>query len=137
MDSKTGRTYQHPSWTSAGRLAPLVIDKKGDVWVAPAPMINTLDNPTEKQNTLYRIDGKTGQMQAVISLPYPTLPTAQNPFGLLGLGYDCETTNLFATTVMASDRNNERGRIFSLNTQNPQQVTIIDSLKNIFLLILH
>ncbi len=37
--------YQHPSWSSAGYLSPLNLDRDGAAYVAPVPWISTLYNP--------------------------------------------------------------------------------------------
>ena len=115
--SQTGemRRFQHPSWKDAGFLAPITRDVDGNVFVAPAPVINTLLNPIENQNTVYRIDGKTGEMKPLTNLPPAAKSNEQNPFGALGLTFDCDTDSLYVSSVYGSSRQTEAGRIHRIN----------------------
>jgi len=122
------KIYQHPSWKSAGWLAPMVISPQGNILVAPAPVINILENQPDKQNTIYIVDGQTQEMRPLIDLPSEKKPSDQNPYGLLGLAYDCNNHLLFASSVMGSDRENEVGKIYAIDVQTNK---IIDELPNI------
>lgn len=129
-DPNTGSThyYQHPSWTAAGYLGPVVPDENGNLYVAPVPHINVLDNPASDQTRLYRVDTNTGIMNILMTLPAVALPTAQNPFGALGLTYDCETHTLYATSVAGSTPQKENGRIFHID---PISRTILSEFDNV------
>jgi hypothetical protein len=109
------KPYQHDSWKSAGFLAPIQLSQNGDVFVAPAPTINVLENPILEQNTLYKVDGKTQEMKPFAKLPVGAKTSDQNPFGLLGLGYDCETGVIYASSVFGSTRLSEIGSIFAID----------------------
>lgn len=122
------RTYQDPTWSKAGWMGPLTWDAAGNTFVGPAPKINVLDNPTKDQNILYRIDGMTAQMEKFIDLPTNALPNEQNPYGILGMTYMCTGNILFVSSVMGSDRENERGIIYSIDLTNKK---IIDKLENV------
>lgn len=130
QDSPIVKRYQHPSWQSAGFLGPMVIDESGNVYVAPAPKINNLYNDPVKQNIIYKIDAQTGEMKPLIDLPRGGAISDQNPYGIMGLAYDCEAGILYVTSVSGSDRDHVRGRIFSLrNIQNSP--AIVDTLENV------
>jgi hypothetical protein len=107
--------YQHASWRRAGNLGPLVIDKRGDVYLAPVPKINLIDNVPHEQNILWRVDAINEEMQEALRIPSPVPPQVDNPYGILGLTYDCETDLLYASTVMGSSRSHERGRIVAID----------------------
>lgn len=111
------RIYQHPSWASAGYLAPIESGNKGEVFVAPAPVINVLDNPPEQQNQVYRVEPAGGVMSQFVALPPAAPPNENNPFGVMGLGYDCENFNLYVSSVAGSNRSSEVGRIFRVDTR--------------------
>lgn len=112
------RRYQHPSWQSAGFLAPIQRDGKGNVFVAPAPVINTLLNPTDKQNIVYRVDGKTQEMKPFVTLKPAAPPNEQNPYGTLGLTFDCETNSLYVSSVYGSSRSEEKGIIYRIDADS-------------------
>jgi len=127
VDIKTGKTWQHESWTRFGSMGPICTDKLGNTFVGPVPVINILENKPEKQNILYKVDGRTGVMKPFIELPYESLPGDENPYGILGLHYDCHANLVIVSSVLGSDRINERGTIFIVD---PEKEVIIDQLDN-------
>jgi hypothetical protein len=123
------KTYQHPSWQNAGWLGPMVITEKGEVWVAPVPRINTLKNKPKEQNRLWRVSPLTEEMSMAIDLPIPATATNnQNPFGLIGLGYDCDLQVLYASSVAGSSMEQARGSIFAIRCRDKKIISTLDSL---------
>ncbi len=116
------KLYQHPSWTQNGWLGPMAIDANGNIYIAPVPVINVLDNPAEKQNNIYKVNTQTGEMSLFFQLPMETKPHELNPYGILGLVYDCEKDIILASTVAGSDREKVRGRIYSIQTKGTPSV---------------
>lgn len=123
------RIYQHPSWKMAGGMGPLAISEDGSVYAAPIPIVNVFENKPEKQNIIYRVDPASGEMKSFIELPLAKNPSPENPYGILGLSYDCETGILYAATVSGSTRADEVGRIYSIQTRKTAKV--IDQIDNI------
>jgi len=122
--------YQHPTWSDAGYLGPLITDEHGNLITAPAPRINTLYNLPEKQNSIFLVNSHTGVMSEVFRLPGEKKGEEQNPYGILGMTYDCDTKLLYVGTVYESGRENEVGKIFVLkNIQTSPE--IIDVLEGI------
>ncbi|MEP6903437.1 MAG: hypothetical protein ABJA66_17050 [Actinomycetota bacterium] len=109
------RKYQHPSWKLAGSLAPITRDGKGNAFVAPAPWIDVLENKPDEQNKVYRVDGQTQEMKQFADLPKALETTSQNPFGVLGLTFDCDTNSLYVSSVSGSTRSETVGQIFQLS----------------------
>ena len=127
-DLSNGKIYQHPSWIKAGHLGPIAITEHGDVFSAPIPVINLIDNKPDDQNKIYKIDSQSGEMNLFLELPKAAKPSGENPFGTLGMAYDCDTKVLYVSTVFGSTLHDERGRIYAINAENGK---IIDSLINI------
>lgn len=119
--------YQHPTWDDAGYLGQTTTDKFGNIYAAPAPRISLFDNPPELQNTLYKIDANTGVMAAFLSLPWAAAPSPANPYGLLGLAYDCDTHSLYASSVAGSTRLSEVGRIFHIELNTGRVASQLDA----------
>ena len=107
--------YQHPSWDDAGYLGTPVNDGFGNIYVAPAPRVNLYDNPPEQQNTIFKVDTDSGVMAEYITLPSAAPPSAENPFGIVGLAYDCDTESLYAASIAGSDRDTEIGVIYQID----------------------
>lgn len=116
--------YQAPSWKSFGYLSSIAFDINGNAYTIPTPLISMLYNPIDKLNTIYRLDQYTGVLSEWLNLPVNSKASSQNPFGLLGITYDCTANILIASTVAGSDRYQEKGIIFLIN---PNTQKIIDS----------
>lgn len=124
-DKPSLKYYQHPSWKQAGWLSPIQLDNAGNVYTSPAPFINVLDNPAERQNTIYKVDAATGEMSRYLQIPLPDSLNINNPFGVLGLIYYCEGNILYASTIAGSDRYVIRGGIYAIDVKTKK---IIDRL---------
>ena len=83
----TTRPYQHPTWQAAGYLGRNAIDRDGNIYVAPAPRVNLIDNPPIDQNKIHKVDTSTAVMTELIDLPAVQAPSMSNPYGVLGLTY--------------------------------------------------
>ena len=114
-DGQLGPALQLNTWQKFGKLGPFVVTEKGEVFIVPVPSVNTLYNPFAKQNTLLRIDPKTGELAEFFSIPVSVVPSQNNPYGLVGISYDCEKKILFLATVSGSTQKQERGKIISFD----------------------
>ena len=124
-DTAGRKTWQHPSWSVYGYMGPITTDENGNIYTAPIPVINELDNAQEKQNTIYKVGSKTGEMMPFVNLTMPANSNDENIFGLLGLYYDCHAQLLYAASVAGSTRDKEAGIIYAVD---PQTGKIIDQL---------
>lgn len=113
---RRGATFQHPSWSMAGSLGPIQLDGSGNAYVAPVPTINVLENAANEQNTIYRVDGNSSEMTPFVTVPAAQPQDPSNPYGVLGLSYDCDTRSLYATSVAGSTRLAEVGQIVRIET---------------------
>lgn len=119
-EGRITRQYRHPSWDDAGYLGHTVRSRAGDVYVFPVPYVSVTENPPELQNRVYRIDSVSGEMALFADLPAAALPNGQNPFGAMGLAYDCEDDSLIATSVAGSTAGEEAGQIIRLDLATGQ-----------------
>lgn len=116
------KQFRLPGWDIAGHLGAVVTDKGGSSYLIPRPFINTLKNDPVKQNTIYKVDSETGKMTAYIELPSEKQPHVGNPYGLLGLVFDCESDLLYASSVAGSGLNEETGSIYAIRTDGEPKV---------------
>jgi hypothetical protein len=126
-NTKITKSFQDPSWRKAGWLAPILLDEAGNIYTAPAPFINILDNPIANNNTIYRIDSKTGLMEEFLRLPFADSINTDNPFGIIGMIYLCETGTLYVSTVAGSRRYEENGHIYAVDVKAKK---VIDKISN-------
>lgn len=120
--------YQHDTWDDAGKVGPFAIDWLGNIFVAPAPVISLELNPVAEQNKIFKVDTRTGEMTEFASLPWPLPPGSGNPFGVVGLAYDCDTGSLYAASVAGSTPQDEVGVIYQINPDNGE---ILSRLENV------
>jgi hypothetical protein len=111
---------QQSTWREAGNLGGFINDSQGNFYLVPVPFVSLELNPPEKQTILYRIDAISGEMAPVLNLPSASPPSTTNPFGLMGLGLDCETNSLYVTSVAGSSVARELGRIFRIDLASMQ-----------------
>lgn len=123
-----GRVYQHATWDDAGFLGPFITDRHGHIYTAPVPLVSLVDNPPEQQNRIYRVDSDTQQMALYVELPWAQPPSGANPFGVVGLAYDCETESLYASSLAGSTAREEVGRLFRVDLTTGQVAAHYDGV---------
>jgi hypothetical protein len=124
-DTAGRKTWQHPSWPKYGWMGPIATDDEGNAYTAPVPVINLLNNPVEKQNTIYKTNGQTAEMAPLCDLPTGPTNRTENVFGLLGLYFDCHAHKLYASSVSGSNRNEEKGVLYVVD---PKTGKVLDKL---------
>jgi hypothetical protein len=122
------QTWQHPTWQKFGWLAAIHYDEKGNIYTVPAPRINVLDNKPAEQNRVLKVDSISGEMKLLAELPAAAPPNDQNPYGALGLAYDCESRALYVTSIAGSTRAKESGRIFAIDPDNGKVKAKLDGV---------
>ena len=128
VDNGPGRVYQHETWDDAGFIGPFITDRSGHIYVAPVPLVSLEENPPELQNRIYRVDSDSQEMALFVELPWAQPPSGANPFGVVGLAYDCETESLYATSLSGSTAGQEVGRIFRIDLKTGQVTSQLDGV---------
>jgi len=118
------RVYRHPSWGLSGSVSATVRDELGNIYAIPTPNISLAENPMQMRNYIYRIDGETGEMSVFSELPASPKPSQINPFGTMGIAYDCSRRILYVSTIADSDYRTQKGAIYAINV-NTKAVTPI------------
>ncbi|MBK7809979.1 MAG: hypothetical protein IPI50_01885 [Saprospiraceae bacterium] len=127
-NSRRTKTYQDPSWKSAGYLGAVTSDQKGNIFVIPKPNVNMLYNLPKDQNTIYRIESKSGKMKSFVKLPMKILPHERNPYGLTGSFLDCQNNDLIVSTLAGSDQKHEIGKIYAISSLTAEYFEILENL---------
>lgn len=123
-----GLMYQHSTWRQSGHVGSTVRDAQGHMYLIPVPTVGLDTNPLERRNTVYRIDSVTGLMRPFIELPLSDESSQANPFGTLGLAYDCETNSLYVNSVAGSTSAEIKGVIYQIDVETGK---VIDQLPRI------
>jgi hypothetical protein len=127
-DKGENKIYQHQSWKKAGYLSAIAITEKGEIFCVPTPVINTLYNKVAEQNFLYKVEPKMGELVKVLELPILAKPNATNPYGLVGLAYDCDTKVLYASSLMGSSLEKEKGVVYAIQTSDMKVIAQLTDL---------
>lgn len=122
------RMFQHPSWRQTGNVGSTVRDEKGNVYAIPIPSVGLDTNPLAKRTFIYKIDSKTGILTKFSELPKSESPSQRNPFGTMGLAYDCDSKLLYVTSVSDSDPWVERGGIYTVSTLTGEVNTLLEGV---------
>ncbi|MFO1489853.1 MAG: hypothetical protein U1F77_00215 [Kiritimatiellia bacterium] len=110
------RPLRLPEWEAFGNLGAHTLDRDGNLYVAPIPFFRTGGRKTPPiTNQFYIVDGQSGRMTEFTHLPMESPPSATNPFGVMGLAYDCGTKSLYACSVAGSGPRAEKGVIFQID----------------------
>jgi len=125
-DGRSWRMLHRNGWDSAGMLGQFTYDEKGNFYVVPVPLTSLELNPLEDQNKVYRMDTDTGALEAFIDLPASKPLTTQNPFGTIGITYDCESRSLYVASLAGSGPMEELGSLFRINLASGEVVDRMD-----------
>ena len=125
--AKKDTSWQHKSWEKSGYIGAFDRDKQGHIYVVPMPYVSLLVNKPEEQNQIYRIDSSTAKMSLFMKLPTKTQPNARNPFGAMGLFYDCDTNSLYVSSLAGSQPMKEMGVIYQIDLKTKK---IVSKLEN-------
>ncbi len=120
--------YQHPTWAQHGWMGTITTDDSGNVYTAPIPFVNSLDNTLSTINTIYKIDNQTGEMKLFYSLPKPDSVEGVMPFGIMGMYYDVHGKKLYAASIAGSTRDEEKGVIYVIDISRQ---SVVDKLAGI------
>ncbi len=123
-----GQVYQDETWDDAGQLGPFVYDWAGNIYTAPTPFIDLSRNAPSEQNKIYKVDSATGAMAEWVDLPAAQQPTQSNPFGVLGLFYDCDTDSIYAGSIAGSTATDEVGRLVQVDQESAE---VVDYFANV------
>lgn len=126
-----GRYFQHDTWDDAGNLGPFTYDDKGNIYLGPVPLASLETNPTAEQNRVYVVDTQTAVMSQFLELPWPLPPGGGNPYGVVGLTFDCDTGSLYVATVAGSTAQEEVGVIYQIDAVTGEILSQLDNTDTI------
>ena len=122
------KTYQDESWKKFGYLSSLTFDNKGNIYVIPTPFISLLQNKPWQMNKILKVDTDNGKMSVWMNFATDSTQPINNPYGMLGLTYNCNDSSMWASTVYGSSRHQEAGIIYHIDVRSKK---IIDTLLNV------
>jgi hypothetical protein len=108
-------SWRHPSWAETGPVSAYARDKRGNIYLAATPFVQAASDAAWRYRTVWKIDSATGVLKPWLTLPVAAKPHAGNPYGILGMAYDCTTDSLYVTSVMGSDYEHKKGIVYRID----------------------
>ncbi len=106
---------QKPSWVTVPMVAS-ARDDRGTLYLVAAPHVRFTPSEAEAYQFLYIIDSKSGELRKFARLPIRP-PHARNPFGGIGITYDCETHAVYVGHVGGSTPQNQYGGVVRITRE--------------------
>jgi hypothetical protein len=123
-----GKVLQLPGWSDFGWLGLYTLDNKGNIYLSSIPHESIQHNPVGEQNRILKIDSQTGEMTEFMPLPQKEPSTLKNPFGAMGLHFDCDHGFLYVSSVAGSTMKKVTGSIFQIDLNTKE---IVSRLENV------
>ncbi len=136
----------HPKiWEQYEHFSTYAVDTKGNIYLIPTPFISILPTTFNLQKNLYKLDSKTGKLSIFMHLD-DVHPSANNPYGLNAITYDCDDGTLWVAAIDESDYQSQKGAIYHINLETKEilqklegvdvlSMTLLKSEKGKFLLV--
>lgn len=126
ISSRDRQTWQHPSWDDIGHVGAFDRDRQGNIYVSAIPNVHVNAEILAISNTLYQIDASSGEMKPFLELPAAKPPSSSNPFGIIGLYFDCDTDSLYVSSVAGSTAKEVVGRIFQVDVASKKIISQLE-----------
>ena len=136
----------HPKlWEQYEHFSTYTVDTQGNIYLVPTPFISILPTTFNLQKNIYKLDSKTGKISIFMHFD-EVHPTANNPYGLNAITYDCDDGTLWVASIDESDYQSQKGVIYHVNPQTKEilqkvegvdalSITLLKSEKGKFLLL--
>ena len=130
-----GKTYHPKEWENFESFGTYALDEKGNIYLAPMPYISISNNTFELQKNIYKLDSTTGEIAVFMHLD-DVLPSANNPYGVYTLVYDCEDKTLWVATLDKTDYQHQKGVIYHIDIESKKILQRIEGFDALTLNIL-
>ncbi len=105
----------HPKqWEQYAYFSTYTLDEQGNLYLVPMPFISIRPTTFNLQKNIYKLDTKTGKLSIFMHFDDVT-PSANNPYGLNAIVYDCDDHTLWVAAIDESDYEKQKGVIYHIN----------------------
>ena len=116
----------HPKiWEQYEHFSTYAVDTKGNIYLVPTPFISILPTTFNLQKNLYKLDSNTGKISIFMHFD-DVHPSANNPYGLNAIVYDCDDSTLWAAAIDESDYSSQKGVIYHIDLQTKEVLQKIE-----------
>ena len=118
----------HPKqWEQYGHLSTYAADPEGNLYLLPMPFVSIRPTTFNLQKNIYKLDSKTGKLSIFMHIE-DVVPSANNPYGLNAIAYDCDDHTLWVSALDESDYRREKGVIYHID---PKKKEILQRLEGV------
>jgi len=121
----------HPkAWETFEHFSTYALDEVGNAYLAPMPFISIKPTTFNLQKNIYKLDSKTGKLEIFMNID-DVHSTANNPYGIISLVYDCDDHTLWVSAIDESDYREQKGVIYHIDVKTKsvlQRVEGFDAL---------
>ena len=125
---ENGQMLQLPEWSEFGWLGLYTVDNKGNTFITPIPQESLINNPLGEQNRILKLDATSGKLEVFMDLPQKKASTLKNPFGSMGIIYDCDNGFMYVSSIAGSSAREELGQIFHVDPEKKKVISKIDNI---------
>lgn len=124
-----GQNYEqtlHPElWGKYEHFGTYALNEQGDIYLSPTPFISVRPTTFDLQKNIYKLDTKTGALSVFMRFD-DVRPSANNPYGVISLAYDCEDRTLWVSAIDETDYQRQKGVIYHID---PDTKKILQSVE--------
>ncbi len=113
-------------WERFDYFGTYTIDNIGNIYLAPMPFISIKPTTFNLQKNIYKMDSFSGKIDIFMHFD-DVEPSANNPYGIISVLYDCNDNSLYASAIDKTSFNGPKGRIYHINLKEKE---IIDKINN-------
>lgn len=110
----------HPKqWEQYEHFGTYTLDEQGNIYLVPTPYISIHPTTFNLQKNIYKLDTKTGKLSIFMHFD-DVVPSANNPYGLNAITYDCDDHTLWVAAIDESGYQSQKGVIYHINTKTKE-----------------
>jgi len=125
--SQLSQVLHKKSWERFDALGTYTIDKNGNIYLTPNPYISITPATFNLQKAIYKMDGQSGKLERWMVLD-DIVPSANNPYGMISILYDCKDGTLWASAIDKSDYQGSKGRIYHIDPVSKEVIEKIEGV---------
>ncbi len=139
------KTLHPEQWKQYEHFSTYASDEKGNIYLTPMPFISIYPTTFNLQKNIYKLESETGKISIFMHLD-DVHPSANNPYGINAIAYDCDNKTLWVAAIDESDYKDQKGVIYHIDPKTKEilqrmegfdvlSMTILRSKKGKYLLV--
>lgn len=134
-----GRGFEkvmHPKqWEQYAHLGTYTPDNVGNLYLVPTPYISIEPTTFNLQKNIYKLESKTAKLSLWMHID-DVHPSANNPYGLSAITYDCDDGTLWAAAIDESDYKEQKGVIYHIDPRTKEIIGRLEGVDALSLMLL-